>query len=379
MKSCIQRYSMEWSKEHQYNSFNSLKGLLYYEIYKKIMSWMNCETNYLPSPVECNLDPMAECNIDCYFCITQRYLRASRDEVGEMRKLPTDYMYKLVDFISKWGVRGFCISGGGEPSLHEGTWKLPSYVVNKGMDCSYVTNGVNISNELAENLMCCRWVSISVDSGDRETYKIVKGKDKFDDVIENISKLSNFRVLTNSKVDLCYKFLVLPENQYSIYDTCKLAKELGVQDFHVRPVDFERKDIKGHKKLSIDVIAVNHAFMRCHELENDNFRVYTVTHKFDPEFHVKHDFKRCLATPLIMPLLTDGNAYLCVDKKMEERFKVGSGFPDPEKILDWWGSDKHRELIKSVNIDECSRCTWSQYNRQIEEVVCEDKMCLSFP
>ncbi len=46
-------------------------------------------------------------------------------------------MYRLVDFLSQWGVRGLCISGGGEPSLHEGVWGLPSYAVSKGMDVSF--------------------------------------------------------------------------------------------------------------------------------------------------------------------------------------------------------------------------------------------------
>ena len=124
---------------------------------------------------------------------------------------------------------------------------------------------------------------------------------------------------------------------------------------------------------------VKEQFALCHEEETDDFHVYTVTHKFDPEFHVKHDFKKCLASPLVIPILTDGNAYLCVDRKMESKFRLGSCYPDPEKILDWWGSDKHREFVKSVNINKCSRCTWSQYNSQIESVVNKDGMCLSFP
>ena len=180
-------------------------------------------------------------------------------------------------------------------------------------------------------------------------------------------------------MDLCFQFLLLPENMYSILGACKLAKELGVQDFHVRPVDFERSDIQGSKKLEFDIPRIEEQFARCHEEETQDFRVYTVTHKFDRQYHVKHDFSRCLATPLLIPILTDGNAYLCVDKKMEAKFKLGSCYPAPEHILDWWGSDKHRELIKNVNINQCSRCTFGQYNAQIENVVLKDGMCLAFP
>jgi len=369
---------VEWTNKSKYNSFNSYKGLTYYENYKAIVEWMD-SGKYLPPPIECNLDPIAYCNLDCYYCIVQRYLKHHRDEIGKMLKLPTQYMYRLVDFLSQWGVKGLCISGGGEPTLHEGAWGLPSYAVGKGMKASFFTNAVAVNEEMADGLLQCQWVALSIDAADRQSYQAIKGRDKFDKVISNISWLANLREVNKSKTNLCYKFLILPENMNSIHKACKLAKELGVQDFHVRPADLERKDLYGVRQLQLDVKIIEEEFAKCHEEETKDFHVYTITHKFDSGFHVKHDFTRCLASPIMLPILTDGNAYICPDKKMEVPFKLGSAYPNPESILDWWGSDEHRELVKSVNIQECSRCTWCQYNKQIEEVVMEDKMCLAFP
>lgn len=371
---------MEWSTKNQFNSFNSAKGLCYYEQYKKIVGWLDKGSSELPPPVEINLDPIGECNLRCYFCIVQDYLKHHREELGKIRKLPTEYMHRLVDFLAEWGVRGLCISGGGEPSLHKGAWKLPPYAVDKGMEASFVTNGVVMAPELAEAMMCCRWVNFSVDAGDKQTFQVVKGADRFVDVIAHIRYVINCRERTHSSVDVCYSFLIVPENASSIHKACRLARELGVQNFHARPVDFERGDIEGARKLNFDMPRIQEEFARCHEEETDSFHVYTVTHKFDPEFHVKHDFKRCLATPLLFSILQDGNAYLCPDRKMEPQFRLGSCYPNPETILDWWGSEKHRQIIKSVNpAVHCSKCTKSQYNRQIEDIVLQDKMCLSFP
>lgn len=360
---------MEWNEKNKFNSFNSFKGLSYYENYKQILKWMDGDP-YLPPPIECNLDPYAYCNLNCYFCIVQRYLKYHREEIA-MKELPEEYIHRLIDFLADWGVRGLCISGGGEPSLHPKIEWIVAHAVGV-MDTSLVTNAIR----MVSSSMYCKWVALSVDAADRQTYKKVKGVDKFDEVINNIKRMVNLRNGEGHKVKLCYKFLILPENVSQIYRACKLAKELGVQDFHARPVDFERKDIKNNKRLIFNVERIKEDFEKCHELEDDNFHVYTVTHKFDPEFHVRHDFPSCLATPLLIPILTDGNAYLCVDKKMEEKFKIGSCYPDPENILKWWGSDAHRELIKSVNINECSRCTFSQYNRQIVEI---ENMDLAFP
>ena len=368
---------LEWSNKNKYNSFNSYKGLVYYEHYKQVVAWMD-GADYLPPPIECNLDPIAECNLNCYFCITQRYLKTHREEVS-MRKLPLDYMLKLVDFLAQWGVKGLCISGGGEPTLSLPVWGLCYTAWQRGLDVALVTNATVMEEARLDYLMHCRWIALSVDAADRETYERVKGADKFDEVIGNIYLMAQRKRSIGAWVDLCFKFLILPENAYSIYQACKLAKNLGVQDFHARPADLERKDIKDAKLLDLDLRLIEEQFAKCHEEETDDFHVYTVTHKFDPELHVKHDFEKCLATPLVIPILTDGNAYLCVDRKMEPEFKLGSCYPDPENILKWWGSDKHRELVKSVDINKCSRCTWSQYNRQIEEAVIKDKMCLSFP
>ena len=362
---------MEWSNSNKYNSFNSYKGLAYYEHYKQIVKWMDGDP-YLQPPIEVNVDPHRGCNLGCYFCIGQNYIK------GDYEKLPLEYLQHLLAFLGEWGVKGLCISGGGEPLLHRAVWTLPSFAIRNGMKVSMFTNGTVMNDSISQSLMACQWVAISIDASNREEYAKIKGLDLFDHVISNIKQLVLIREFLNAKTNLCFKFLVLPENQYSIYEACKLAKDLGFQDFHARPVDFERKDIEGHKRLDIDVKAVNEQFIKCRELEDENFHIYMVTHKFDENFHVKHDFTRCLASPIILPLLTDGNAYLCVDKKMEEEFKLGSCNP-PESILDWWGGDKHRELVKSVDINKCSRCTWSQYNRQIEDVVLEDNMCLCFP
>lgn len=366
----------EWAKAHELNSFNSMKGLSYYEHYKKTLAWLD-NKGTLPPPIECNLDPYAECNARCYFCIGQRYLRTHREEVGEMRKLPEEYMYKLVDFISYWGVKGLCVSGGGDASLYQPVYRVLPYAKSKGMDVSFVTNGWYLPDELAESMMVCRWICFSVNAGNGEAQKAVMGRNKFSTVKANITKVIKLRTKTNSKVDVAYRMLILPENQHTIAEACRAAKELGVQDFNVRPADFERNDIIGHHKLELNLNLIQEEFEKCHEMETDDFHVYTVVHKFSDDLHVKHDFKRCYAT-LIMPVLQDGNIYLCNDKKMESKYRIGSAMP-PESILSWWGSEYHKQMMKNIDVDaECSRCTMGAYFKQIEAIV-SDSMCLNFP
>jgi molybdenum cofactor biosynthesis enzyme MoaA len=364
------------------NSFSALKGLTYHTQYKQIIDWMDGKTDYLPPPLECNLDPFAECQLDCVMCNVQRYIKNHREEVGKMRKLPIDYCFRLVMFLKKWGVHALCVSGGGEPTLHDGLAQILHIANDIELETSLVTNMCDIKRDVMTELLNSRWVAMSVDSCDRELYKQIKGRDRFFDVISNIQILANLKCNTHSKLDIAFKMLVLEGNYTRIFETCELAKELGCNTFHVRPADMERSDIKGHKKQVIDIDVVADQFNKCHEIEDENFAVYTITHKFDANFHNIQRFKRCLSTPLLIPILTDGNFYACVDVKMNKKFLIGSASPNPESILDVWGSEKHREFIKSiVPCNDCVnwRCTFQKYHEYCEKVVLEDRLYRNFP
>jgi len=345
---------MEWLKRNKYNSFNSYKGLTYYENYKKILKWLDGDGE-LPPPIEASLDPISACNQRCYYCNSQRYLPAKM-------KWGKEYIKNTIDYLASWGVKAFCWGGGGEALLNENIKGMTEYGTGLGMECSIITNGVRM-NDYMDELLLCRWIGISLDSADPEVYKKVRGTDDCLRVLSNIAELTHRRRNT----DICIKALVLPETIDTLVYTCEVARDLGVQDFHVRPVDLERKDYAG-SRVDFDIEKLNDIFAELHEMETDDFHVYTVTHKYDDEFHVKHDFDRCLASPLVIQICTDKRSYVCVDHRMEERF-----------LIDEWGGDKHRELLKGIDPHtECARCTWSEYNKQVEAVN-SDSFCRNFP
>ncbi len=348
---------LEWRNENKYNSFNSYKGLAYFEHYKKIVGWFEGK-NELPPPIEASLDSMNACNNRCYYCNSQRYLR---DHPAGLQQWDRQFIKDTLIRLSAWGVKGWCWGGGGESLLNKNLKGMTQFGTDLGMECAIITNGVFLNEEL----LLCRWIGVSLDSAVPSVYKQVRGTDDCDIVLDNIAKL----VKKRTKTDICIKALVLPETIDSLVYTCEVAKGLGVQDFHVRPVDLERKDFKTRTQLNLDMERIKDVFNQCHELETPEFHVYTVTHKYDSKFHVKQDFKRCLASPLVNQICTDKREYVCVDHRLEPRFEVKK-----------WGSDQHRDLLNSIVPDrDCARCTWGSYNEQISDCVLEDKLCLNFP
>ena len=344
---------MEWS--NPYNSFNSMKGLTYYENYLKILNWFD-GLGELPPPIEASLDPINVCNHQCYYCNSQRYLRDNPIKIQQWdREFIKDTLYGL----AYDGCKAFCWGGGGESLLNknlEGMTVLGTFL---GMECSIITNGVIVSEEL----LLCRWIGISLDSANPEVYKKVRGTDDCEKVLENIAYLVKHR----NKTDICVKVLILPETIDTLVETCKVARSLGVQDFHIRPVDLQRKDFKGDT-VTFDVDHVNKVLDDCLALETSDFHVYTVRHKYSEDFKVKENNFKCLASPILKQICTDGQMYVCVDHRLEERFEVKE-----------WGSDEHRELLKGIDpLTECSRCTFAEYNRQVEAIR-DDTICRQFP
>ncbi|MAH50448.1 hypothetical protein CMI37_31795 [Candidatus Pacearchaeota archaeon] len=351
---------MEWAECNKYNSFNSYKGLTYYEHYKKIVTWLD-GNGELPPPIEASLDPISACNQNCYYCNSQRYLPAKM-------KWSREYIKDTLDYLADWGVKAFCWGGGGEALLNENIRGMTAYGISKGMECAIITNGALLGEDYINELLLCRWIGISLDASSPVLYKRIRGRDDFNTVVQNIKRLVDTKASRGKKCDISLKALVLPENVGDLVNCGMLAKVLGVDDFHVRPVDLERKDFAG-SRADFNKANIESIFEGLHDLEDDDFHVYTVTHKYDEGFHIKHDFDKCLASPLVVQICTDKQKYVCVDHRMEERFQ-----------FDEWGSDKHRELLKGINPQkECARCTWSEYNRQISECVVEDRLCRSFP
>lgn len=364
----------EWKKSNEFCSFNSLKGLLYSNHYQAV-----ADKKFLP-PIEASLDMVQHCNLSCSFCNAGRYLK---DDTKYIKYMDDEHISTLLYFLKEWGVKAVCYGGGGESTLHK---KLPDAIrltKQLGMGSAISTNGTVMNSDLLDALMLCRFVGVSVDAGNRETYVKEKGNDLFDKVISNLYTLA--KGISDRKVhcEISYKFLITDTNQYEIHDACKLAKSIGVRDFYARPANYGHQGIKDANKriYKFDFKAIQDQFDRCRELETEAFRIFTVVHKFDSDFVPDKNFSQCYAAPICIQICPDGNVYFCPDVRDLEYYKLGPHYPDPKEILKFWGGEKHMKLVFESGKENCSsRCTFGPYNRQCEKLFLnnDDPMCIDF-
>jgi hypothetical protein len=173
-----------------------------------------------------------------------------------------------------------------------------------------------------------------------------------------------------------------------VYQSAKIAKDIGCNNFHLRPVGAAWFDLSMDKAFSDKDLPKRlfEQIEKARELENPDFSVYAVTHKFGDQFEKLHEFGACHAifmTCLFMPP-EDSNKKdaitlgLCCDRRGDSKLELIRDLADVEKTADFWGSEAHWEIFDRIKVDECPRCTYQPHNQIYEQVIQRDLMTYRF-
>ena len=129
----------------------------------------------------------------------------------------------------------------------------------------------------------------------------------------------------------------------------------------MRPVAFE--NIPGQEKdLSFDTAAIHEQIALCQDLESESFQVFLNFGRVTSDLHKVHRFTKCRASPLFAMFCADGYCYLCIDYRARPAWRLCEHL----EIRKFWNSPEHHRLIDSIRIEDCPRCTFGNYNEQIE-------------
>ena len=159
---------------------------------------ISADTNFI------SIEHHSFCNLRCNYC----------SEIYYGGKKPS---YKVINLLQKLGKEKYLrncdqvVWGGGEPTLEKEFENLVLDINNTASPKIYhriFTNSVRYSKPiqkfLDQNLIK---IVTSIDAGTPETYKLVRGKDKFNDVFENLKKYS---ISGQNKITI--KYIITEEN-----------------------------------------------------------------------------------------------------------------------------------------------------------------------
>lgn len=290
------------------------------------------------APIYVRLKPTNYCNHHCYYCSYADSELGLRDIVNRQDQIPWEKMYEIINDFADMEVKAVTFSGGGEPLVYPYIIETIRGMKEAGVQTSIITNGQLLEGERAQALKDAKWVRISCDSADADTYAKVRNisKDAFDKVCNNIKEFAGIK---EKSCELGINFVINHENADQVYDMAVLSKSLGAN--HIK---FTARITKGlfeyHEPFKCRVIEQLHKAQE--ELEDDTFKVINKYESdFDTAMVFARQYHKCYISNLVTTIAADCKVYFCHDKAYVSSGIVGDLRDKSFKEL--WFSD---EVVK---------------------------------
>lgn len=327
------------------------------------------------APIYIRIKPTNYCNHKCYYCSYADNALGLRDAVNRQDQIPREKMMDIIADIKDMGVKAVTFSGGGEPLLYPYIIETMQKILDAGIDLSIITNGQLLKDERAEVLAKAKWVRISFDSANAETYVRVRQipVTAFEEVCDNIRQ---FAKIKNENCELGVNFVINHENADQVFDMAKMVKELGVN--HIKYTARVTKDLfEYHEPFKQRVIEQIHRAKE--ELEDNRFRVIN---KYESDFESVLVFHRCYEKCYVNRAFTviaaDSKVYFCHDKAYVKEGVVGD--LRNQSFKDLWFSEETVKRYKEFDPQvECNHhCVYDDRNELLNTFYSLDRNHINF-
>ena len=325
-----------------------------------IPHWSSIRDNIIPTPLANSLDLSSHCSNKCWFC---NHKFSNKSGLGH---LSDETFAHLIDVYKHFGVKSSCISGGGESLENPRCEDYFEEIIKAGTAIGIITNG-RIYRKVPKE---CRFINVSVNAADETTYSEMACVDKryFFEVLENIGQW------VNDGHCVTYKVMITDKNMSPglLIDSVKMADSLGVENvlfrFAMLPYD------QVNKKGADEYIHINTLESELYTSQIDilrkNFPDMNISMPFEryDRYSVKYVPFRCIGALINFVVLWDGNIVLCSDWRTSQKMVLCH----ISELKEQWGSQKHWDIVNSVDPTKCCRCSFSIHARLVEELIFND-------
>lgn len=327
------------------------------------------------APIYVRIKPTNYCNHKCYYCSYADNALGLRDSVNTKDQIPWEKMQEIIADMKDMGVKAVTFSGGGEPLVYPHIVEAMQKILDAEIDLSIITNGQLLKEDRAEVLAKAKWVRVSLDSANAETYSKVRQLPigAFGEVCDNIAKFSKIK---QNNCELGINFVINHENADQVYSIAKMVKDLGVN--HIKYTARVTKDLfEYHEPFKRKVIDQIHRAKE--ELENETFRVIN---KYEGDFDSALVFHRCYNKCYINRIFTviaaDSKVYFCHDKAYVKEGIVGDLGHRSFKEL-WFSEETVKRYREFDAQKECNHhCVYDDRNGLLNTFYSLDKNHVNF-
>ncbi len=322
---------------------SKIKLLRYFDRVQGIL-----DGEFLP-PVMADVDVVSgRCNLDCEWCAQ----RTSR-EAKETTFMSVETMKRMGPFCKKWGIKSWRIAGDSEPTLNPNIHYLFYSGHEYGIDMGLITNGVLLDR--VKDLHLLSWVGVSLDAATAKTWSRLKRspEENFYRVIDNIKRIRND--IPNLEVSI--KFIRWCED---IHLGRKDLSSSLTDKKREKPIPITQKDNYTDAEL-LPQLAEE---LGCKYISRD---------ALSKNLSGQYQFEICQGTPLYATFGPEHKFYLCCDVRTDYILTDDYTKNDWQELHDLWGSQKHRDIIASINPKKCKFCSKWWLNTIIENIILDGK------
>lgn len=196
----------------------------------------------LVGPYLIRINPMDYvCNHTCPMCWLQHL---TPEELKRGKKADLQGGMKLADYEKMFdgmpiGVGEINIVGGGEPLVHPEAEGILRAIKKRGWRGWIITNGTLMKESISRAMVESGWnmVRVSVHAGDPETYRLIQGVDRFEQLRTNLQTFNRLRRETapEKRTQFVMLHVLQKENIPTIEKLFAFAEESGADS-----IDFDR-------------------------------------------------------------------------------------------------------------------------------------------
>ncbi len=333
-------------------------------------------TRKISAPIYIRIKPTNACCHNCFYCVYNPEFSSIHPESNRQDMIPKEKMLEILKDLREMNVKAVTYSGGGEPLTYPHILDVLRKTIDYRIDLSMITNGQHLSGEAAELLGKGRWVRVSLDYPDENTFVKIRGgsKDRFQEIKRNIK---NFASTKNPHCSLGVNCVVHEYNFDKLIEIAKFCKELEISDLRFAPVwkkNFEEYHAP-FKDKAIEQIKM------AQELQDPGFSVgSTYERYFERSTGMDiRPYKRCFYMECVPVIAADQNVYTCHNNAYEKEGKIGS--IKDRSFKEFWFSPEASRFIGRFNPQTvCTHeCSNDEKNRLLNEWFdCMDERVVNF-
>lgn len=298
---------------------------------ERLQKWLDGENVY---PINLSVDLTTVCNYRCSWCCDMDY----RHNTGNTH-IDTDSLLSVITSLHRHNVLSVTLVGGGEPTLHPQFSLIVDSIFERGVDCGVITNG-SLLNRLDSGILReLKFIRVSLDAGDRDTFLYAHGVDGWDSMMDSLSVLGRIKAKSNPPV-VGATYLLDDVTKKSLIPALHLCKSLGFDYVQVKPV----LDSGGYRHT----VLTDNIWEAFDQVRDDKFRVLKSAWEGCVPIDCTGD--KCLAHRFVGVILPTGDVSFCCRLKNRKEFNMGN--INTRRFSEIWNGNKRMKLIFDVEHSE---------------------------